>query len=248
MQPRHAPLPSHTRAPPHEVPWARGGFEATPAVHTSPVQALPSVGTSVLLIELPTAPAPSQISSWQFPAVCVAILVPEATSTVPQKCATQVAVMQTLPVAGQSPAMSQLPAIPPVPEPLLLALLVAEPPPPIPPVPVEEPPPPPSPPVVLEVVLDALEVDPVVELDTLDVLSPVVEPVVVPPVSESLPQPIAEGRRARVEAMASWRGVMRMMATWTLPQARVGVGGDRRGSGDATKQSTEATRPRTSGH
>jgi hypothetical protein len=168
-----------------------------------------------------------------------------ATMTVPHVFATQVAVMQTLPVAGQSPAVAQLPTIPPVPELLLLALLLEAllvalpPPPPIPPVPVVAEPPVPIPPLPPppDVLLEApvVEVEPLAELDALEalaVVSPVLSPVVVPPVRESPPQPIAEGKRAKAEAMAIWIGVMRMLATATLPQAQAGVGSDRPGSGD----------------
>src|SRR5262249_54629251 len=39
-QPTHAPLPSHIRLVPQTVPLERLGFEGTPPVQTSPVQAL----------------------------------------------------------------------------------------------------------------------------------------------------------------------------------------------------------------
>jgi hypothetical protein len=162
----------------------------------------------------------------QSPAICVATIVPDGTIAVPHWLATQVAVMHTLPVGRQSPAVVQLPAIPPVLAELLLLVPappvpvpippvpippvpippvpippVPIPPVPIPPVPAEllllAPPAPPRPP--LELLLDAVEVAaPVVVVAA----SPEVAPEVVPPASESLPQPTAEGRRANAEATA----------------------------------------------
>jgi hypothetical protein len=111
--------------------------------------------------------------------------------------------------------------MPPVPElVLVLVLVLVLPPvpiPPAPPVPIPPAPPvpiPPAPPVPippvpeLELVLEAVEVDVLV----------VLVPEVVPPVSSSpLRQLTARGTRARVEAMARWRGSTRMMARSTVP-------------------------------
>jgi hypothetical protein len=143
-----------------------------------------------------------------LPTVCIATLVPAGTLTVPHWFATHVAVMQAPPVVGQSLGVVQFPIIPPLLELALLlaellALLVAEPPPALavepPPVPI--PPAPPVPALVLDAVEPAV-VEPVV-LDALegpDTSPPVPAPDVVPPARESLPQPSAEGRRAKAEA------------------------------------------------
>src|SRR5262249_29401046 len=47
-QPTQWPAPSHSFWPPHDVPDDSGGFDGTPVVQTSSVQALPSVGRSAL--------------------------------------------------------------------------------------------------------------------------------------------------------------------------------------------------------
>ena len=73
------PLPSQS-APPseHAPPAATGGFEATPAVHTSSVHSLPSTGRSASSTTSVTTPAPSHCFAWQSPAVCFASGVPFA--------------------------------------------------------------------------------------------------------------------------------------------------------------------------
>ena len=72
-----APLPSQMRPPgPQTVPTGDTGFEGVPAVHTSSVQALLSLGTSVLSVALTTVPAPSHSLARQSPAVCIGVRVP----------------------------------------------------------------------------------------------------------------------------------------------------------------------------
>src|SRR5690242_14208329 len=72
-------LPLH-RVPPIEqaVPEVVGGFEGTPAVHTSFVHWLPSTGTSVFLGALVTPPLPSHCFSLQSAEVCAVVTVPAA--------------------------------------------------------------------------------------------------------------------------------------------------------------------------
>jgi hypothetical protein len=99
--------------------------------------------------------------------------------------------------------------MPPVPELVLVLALPPVPIPPAPPVPIPPAPPVPIPPVP-ELVLDAVEV----EVEVLVVL----DSEVVPPVSSSSARQLtAKGTRARVEAMARWRGSRRMMARSTVP-------------------------------
>src|SRR5262245_4210672 len=57
--PTQEPAPSQTTAVPQEAPAAVGGFDGTPAVHTSSVQGLPSSGTSVSSSASCAIPAPS---------------------------------------------------------------------------------------------------------------------------------------------------------------------------------------------
>ena len=50
MQPTQAPCALHIRLVPQVVPVDQVGFEATPAVQTSSVQALPSTGLSAVVV------------------------------------------------------------------------------------------------------------------------------------------------------------------------------------------------------
>jgi hypothetical protein len=61
VQATQEPAPSHTLAPSalQDVPAETGVLVATPAAHSSAVQGLPSLATSVLSIALATPPAPS---------------------------------------------------------------------------------------------------------------------------------------------------------------------------------------------
>ncbi len=170
LQPMQAPAASQTRPPPQEVPWGNTGLEGTPATQASVVQALPSLGTSVSSTALVTPPLPSQTSAWQSPGVCVAVGFPAATIAVPHLLSVQTAVMQSLPVAGQSMSLVHSPAIPPVPMPPVPELALALEPPPVPM--------PPAPPVPMPPVPE-LEVEVEVEVEVVeDVVDSVDEPVV----------------------------------------------------------------------
>jgi hypothetical protein len=87
-------------------PDAVGGFEGTPAVHTSLVQALPSTGTSVLSATATIAPAPLHWFFWQLLAVCADVGVPLAVKAKPQVLATQVRVWHSVSWPGHVDAVT----------------------------------------------------------------------------------------------------------------------------------------------
>src|SRR5262249_27660083 len=101
-QPTQAPLPSQRSLLPHIVPAFDGGFDATPPVHTSSVQSLPSLGTSVSSLTVLVFPAPSHCTDLHSPPVCVASGVPSATGAVPHLPAMHVRSMHGLLGSGQS--------------------------------------------------------------------------------------------------------------------------------------------------
>src|SRR5262249_4557635 len=101
-QPTHIPAASQTRLTPHAVPCGLSGFEGTPAVHTSSVQAFLSSGTSVSSACATAAPLPSHTSFWQSPAVCAGSGVPAAVKSCPHLFCAQVRVWQASSAPEQS--------------------------------------------------------------------------------------------------------------------------------------------------
>src|SRR3954468_8076005 len=83
MQPTQAPWPLHIRLVPQLVPLVRFGFVGTPAVHTSPVHALPSTGLSASSLIVIGAPA-MQTLRLQSPGVWLGTAVPSAVLAMPQ--------------------------------------------------------------------------------------------------------------------------------------------------------------------
>ncbi len=104
-----APAPSH-KVPLFSVQAVRaatGGFDGTPAVHTSVVQVVASASTSASSLATAVAPLPSHWFTLQSPAVCIASAVPAATLSTPQVPATQVRVWHSVD-APQSAAVVQV--------------------------------------------------------------------------------------------------------------------------------------------
>jgi hypothetical protein len=94
--------------PPHDVPAVTGGFDGTPALHTSWVQALPSFRTSVASTTNFTLPRPSHCATLQSPDTWPPITVPSATFCTPQVWfASQVRVWQAVSCPGHSAAVRQ---------------------------------------------------------------------------------------------------------------------------------------------
>ncbi len=117
-----APLPSHTVPVPsaHTPPAIVFGFEGTPPVQMSSVQALLSTGLSLLSGIATIAPEPSHCCDLQSPAVCAAIRVPAGALEKPQTPTVQVGVWHSLAAAGQSLAEAQ-PTQAPLPSHLVVA-------------------------------------------------------------------------------------------------------------------------------
>jgi hypothetical protein len=101
MQSTQTPLPSHILAPPHDVRAGAGGFEGTPAVQTSDVQALPSTGKSVLSMAGVIPPIPLHSLRRQSPAVWAMTGVPAALLATPHALAAQVRVEHSVSDPGQ---------------------------------------------------------------------------------------------------------------------------------------------------
>src|SRR5262249_10655368 len=89
------PAPSQIWLVPQVVSAGRLGVDGTPVVHMSPVQTLPSTGTSLLSICVNWLPKPSHRFCWQSPATCVAVG-PAGALIAPHTPAVQVRVRQAV--------------------------------------------------------------------------------------------------------------------------------------------------------
>jgi hypothetical protein len=74
----HDPAPSHALPPfwKQNVPTAVGGLLGVPAVQTSSVHSMPSIGRSVFWSAAMTPPAPLHWFCLQSPRVCAVVTVP----------------------------------------------------------------------------------------------------------------------------------------------------------------------------
>src|SRR5262245_28191871 len=108
-QPTQAPWPLHIwLLVPHDAPADRLGFEGTPAVQRSCVQALPSTGRSALSVATMLWPLPSHCTFLQSPAVWAGTAVPAGALLMPQVPLMQVRVWQSVSVPGQLDAVKQV--------------------------------------------------------------------------------------------------------------------------------------------
>src|SRR5262252_974356 len=101
-QPRQWPAPSHCLLPSQVVLAGSAGLEGTPAVQTSSVQGLLSIGLSLSSFTATIWPLPSHRLCLQSPAPCCGTTVPAATGASPHTpCALHVRTWHAVSVPGQ---------------------------------------------------------------------------------------------------------------------------------------------------